>query len=54
MGEEIFSKEIECRLPNDVPYFTALSGGIDSSVLAYFISKTKTFGTKKFLDKKCN
>ena len=39
--EEIFSKEIESRLPNDVPYFTALSGGIDSSVLAYFISKTK-------------
>ncbi len=39
--EEIFSKEIECRLPNDVSYYTALSGGIDSSVLAYFISKTK-------------
>ena len=39
--EEIFSSEIERRLPNDVSYFTALSGGIDSSVLAHFISKTK-------------
>lgn len=37
--EEIFSKELERRLPNDVSYFTALSGGIDSSILAYFISK---------------
>ena len=39
--EEIFSREIEYRLPKDVSYFTALSGGIDSSILAYFISKTK-------------
>jgi len=39
--EEIFSKELESRLPNDVSYFTALSGGIDSSILASFISKIK-------------
>ena len=40
--EEIFSKEIGLRIPKDVSYFTALSGGIDSSVLSYFISKLKT------------
>ena len=34
-------KEIELRLPKDVSYFTALSGGIDSSVLGYFISNLK-------------
>jgi len=39
--EEIFLKEINLRLPNDVSYFTALSGGIDSSVLGYFVSKIK-------------
>ena len=39
--EEIFSEEIEIRIPNEVDYFTALSGGIDSSILAYFISKIK-------------
>ena len=39
--EEIFNKEIDLRLPKDVSYFTALSGGIDSSVLSYFISNLK-------------
>ena len=37
--EEILSKEIELRLPKDVGYYSSLSGGIDSAVLAYFIKK---------------
>ena len=36
---EIFSKEIDLRIPRDVPYYTTLSGGIDSSTIAYFIKK---------------
>ena len=46
--EEIFSEEIEIRIPNEVDYFTALSGGIDSSILAYFISKIKKKNFSKF------
>ena len=39
--EKIFQEELELRLPKDVKFLTALSGGIDSSILAYFISKFK-------------
>jgi asparagine synthase (glutamine-hydrolysing) len=38
--QEIFSKEVNLRLPKDVKYTTALSGGIDSTILNYFISKS--------------
>ena len=40
--EDIFYKEVDLRLPKEVNYFTALSGGIDSSLLAFFVSKFKT------------
>ncbi len=39
--ESIFIQEVDSRLPKDVSYVTALSGGIDSSILAYFISKIR-------------
>tara|TARA_B100000686_G_C16769344_1_gene963987 strand:- start:415 stop:2343 length:1929 start_codon:yes stop_codon:yes gene_type:complete len=37
--EEILATEIDLRLPKDVDYYSTLSGGIDSSILAYFIKK---------------
>ena len=37
--EEIFSNEVKLRLPKDVSFYTPLSGGIDSTVLADFIKK---------------
>ena len=43
--EEIITKEIDLRLPKDVKYFSSLSGGIDSTLLVYFI--------KKILNKRC-
>jgi asparagine synthase (glutamine-hydrolysing) len=39
--EEIFLKEVKLRLPRDIDFFTALSGGIDSTTLVYFISRIK-------------
>lgn len=39
--EEIFYYETDLRLPKDVNYLTALSGGIDSSILTFFVSKLK-------------
>ena len=37
--EDIFYKEVDLRLPKEVNYFTALSGGIDSSLIASIASK---------------
>ena len=39
--EEIFLEEVKLRLPKDIDFCTALSGGIDSTNLVYFISKIK-------------
>lgn len=39
--EEIFSKEVKLRIPKDVDFFSTLSGGIDSTILAIFLSKEK-------------
>ena len=36
---EIFSKEIDLRIPRDIKYYITLSGGIDSSTIAYFLKK---------------
>ena len=32
---------MKLRLPRDIDFFTALSGGIDSTTLVYFISRIK-------------
>ena len=44
--EEIFNNEVKLRIPNDVSYHTALSGGVDSTILVKFINKfVKNFNT---------
>ena len=40
--ENIFTKEVKLRLPGELPFFMTLSGGIDSSIMAYFASKIET------------
>jgi asparagine synthase (glutamine-hydrolysing) len=45
--EEIFSHELNLRIPNEIKFFTTISGGIDSSVLGHFIkeSSNKNFNS---------
>lgn len=39
--EEIFKEELKLRIPKDVDFFSTLSGGIDSSILNYFLKSNK-------------
>ncbi len=41
--EKLFRHEVKLRIPKDVSFFSTLSGGIDSTVLAMFLSKEKNF-----------
>ena len=41
--EKLFRHEVKLRIPRDVNFFSTLSGGIDSTVLAMFLSKEKKF-----------
>ena len=37
--EEILIKEVKLRIPEDVNFFTSISGGVDSTILGYIIKK---------------
>ena len=54
--EKLFSTEVKLRIPKEVSFFSTLSGGIDSTVLAMFLSKEKkfnaVFGVSKDEEKK--
>lgn len=55
--DKLFTKEVELRIPKDVNYLAALSGGIDSSILTYFLTKLKKnvktlFGISENYEKK--
>lgn len=41
--EKLFRNEVRLRIPKDVGFFSTLSGGIDSTILAMFLSKEKNF-----------
>lgn len=41
--EKILLKEIKIRIPEKNKFFVTLSGGIDSTILAFLLSKTKKF-----------
>ena len=41
--ERLINEEINLRIPKDVTFQTPLSGGIDSSILAYFLKKIKKY-----------
>ena len=44
--ENIFTKELKLRLPSESPFYMTLSGGLDSSVMAYFASKIQSKSSK--------
>lgn len=54
--EKLFRNEVRLRIPKEVSFFSTLSGGIDSTVLAMFLSKERkfnaVFGVSKDEDKK--
>jgi len=37
--EEIFLKEVQLRIPKEVKFYTSISGGVDSAILAYVVKK---------------
>lgn len=38
---ELIHESVSKRIPSDVDFFTTLSGGLDSTLIAYFVSKIK-------------